>query len=200
MKKRCFLTTQALLCLLQFFVVNPTAAQNHGPDYKLLTPDAQALQNAVINSKKIYDEKWRLSLAGALHTWCEGLLNRIPRNTPAEDQWAKDESHDAVNSRDLKRMERVHNSVEYARRYLSGYFSRCTTKTNLITDGQASRADEALLWIDLVEMFELSDEIYRLGAIIGLLPRNYSLENDENNMGILSVMRIRILDAVVPPL
>lgn len=144
------------------------------------------------------DEKSWLSLAGAIHTWCEGLLNRIPRNTPAEDQWAKDESNDAENSHDLKRIERVHNSVEYARRYLFGYFSRCATKTKLISDGQVSRADQALLWIDLVKMFELSGEPYRLGAIIGLLPRNYSSENDENNMGMLHLLGLKILDVVLP--
>jgi hypothetical protein len=49
-------------------------------------------------------------------------------------------------------------------------------------------------------MFVLSGEPYRLGAIIGLLPRNFSLENDENNMGILGLMGMRILDVVLPPI
>jgi hypothetical protein len=199
MGKQWYLSMQVLVCLMLFFVVNPTAAQNDMRDIKLPTPDAQALQSAVLNLIE-NDEKSRLLLAGAIHTWCEDLLNRIPRNTPAEDHWAKNESHDAVNSRDPKRIERVHNSVEYARMYLFGYFSRCVTKTKLIRDGQASRVDQALLWIDLVKMFVLSGEPYRLGAIIGLLPRNFSLENDENNMGILGLMGMRILDVVLPPI
>src|SRR4051794_11924982 len=59
--------------------------------------------------------KLRFNIALGLFNHCTELGNEVPRNSPAEDKWVKEESLAAVNSGGLPRIDRVFNSPEYSR-------------------------------------------------------------------------------------
>jgi hypothetical protein len=206
MSTRSYLARAVLLGLLLTSIAAPAPAQN-AP-----TPALSAFNAAVYKSTK-YDDGWRRSVASALQAWCEDLGHRTPRNTPAEDLWVDAEFADALSldnwvGNDNKRMERVENSVEYARQGLSKAFSACASTAKSIQEGQKSRRDEALLWIDLVRFLSGSDDMQRLATIVGLLPRNFSplnttkispLYEDEIGMSSLANLNSMILvHALIP--
>src|SRR5258707_37358 len=109
----------AALLALCLNVVCPAA---NGETISRPTPEASALQK-VLNAKgsndSTNDPRWRLSLAAALHRYCQSILVQVPPNTPQEDRWIDDEFREL---RELpfgpthdRRFARVENSVELAR-------------------------------------------------------------------------------------
>jgi hypothetical protein len=122
MSKRPYVA-QAVLFGLLTSIAFPAAAQN--PQ----TPELHALNTVVFANPNLtkYDENWRRSVAGALYAWCEDLRHRTPRNTPAEHQWVDAEFADALRFDDEKRIERLENSVEYARHRLAQMYSGCSS-------------------------------------------------------------------------
>jgi hypothetical protein len=153
-----------------------------------MAPEIRSLLD-VVNAKEpsdtTNDPTWRLSLARALHRYCESALVQVPRNTPQEDRWVDGELQDAAKSTDpladaerwiqeLKRMEvrqnRVFNSPEYARKWIRKVLSDCSSIAKaLIEPDKRLPAAEALLWVRLSRLFWFEDEMWRLAKIVGLV-------------------------------
>jgi hypothetical protein len=156
----------------------PTSAESISD----LTPEASALEEvlgAKVLNDPTNDPKWRLSLAAALHRYCESILVQVPRNTPQEDRWVDDEYRDllegaraAVPGRE-QRLARIDNSVENARKWLRTVLSECSAKAkNLMEPKQASAATEALLWVRLSRFFSGADTLWRYFEIVGLVSQS----------------------------
>jgi hypothetical protein len=102
------------------------------------------------------DPKWRASLAGALHRYCESVMVQVPRNTPQEDQWVDNESADIgampmppisspsweeAEKRRNARSRRLFGSPESARKALRYGLGKCLEQTKKLTASSGTAAE-----------------------------------------------------------
>jgi hypothetical protein len=169
-----------LVALLVLSASVAYAAQGVDADYGP-TPEWSALHKLLFQKRSTdlaNDPEWRLSLAGALHQYCESVMAQIPRNTPQEDQWVESESRDlgllvGDDEKFIQRSDRLENSVEYARYQVRRILSVCSVHAQKLgrLERLASQA-EALLWIRFSSTFNGHPFIWRSAEIVGLIPRN----------------------------
>jgi hypothetical protein len=220
------------------FFVSATSAAGQSSAIAGQPPELAALRQ-LLDAKagrtdSMNDPKWRASLATALHRYCQSVLMQVPRNTPAEDQWVDGGLRDSGNvnidssldpqrwdehrQRLDNRIERVVNSVAFARQALRKGLSKCSSLTNdLVELKQPSSIVEALLWVRLSRLFSIGEIIWAWADRVGLMSENgcrsyrgatlsvilkgdVSDAHDENDLCFWDYIGTSIIDHAVIPL
>jgi hypothetical protein len=189
--KRAMLVCSLATALAAAIFLVPAKAQTvsgHTPEASALTKLLTAKTKSPVDSTN--DPSWRASLADALHQYCESVLVQVPRNTPEEDRWVDSEFHDLSGAnpdpsldlerwnqrmrRNDERLNRVSNSVEYARKTFRSVLTDCSALTTKLMElKKASPAAEALLWVRLSNYFGNDDMVWDIGETLGLISPNY---------------------------
>ncbi|MET4331354.1 hypothetical protein ABIB80_007214 [Bradyrhizobium sp. i1.15.2] len=93
----------------------------------------------------------RVELARRFEAYCREVLDTVPTNTPAEDAWVTAESKTS----DIKRINRLVSTKEWARHRLKETFSECLQKVPLLQKAQVNnaRSAEAVQFISLAYSF-----------------------------------------------
>lgn len=132
------------------------------------SPEVLALSRAFVSG--LAGAKWRINYATALKAFCAYMTAKVPRNTPAEDEWVEKETMDGVigPGASQARMDRLDNSAENARFILQRTFSSCVKSTGEILQAVPGSKQEAAHWAELVWQLGSAEDVRRSAARLGL--------------------------------
>jgi len=106
-------------------------------------------------SKSDYGRAARANMAQLYLTYCSTMVERIPTNTPAEEEWVARESR----TNDIKKIGRLVQTNEFARSRLHSTFSDCLSNVTALVQAQQqkdlNRETSALLRLSMT--FDVPD-------------------------------------------
>jgi hypothetical protein len=155
---RSLLTGVGVLLFMGLATASESAAQNN----KAAAMDE--VFNLAFKPQSEYTSDLRGKFAQTLGNFCQSVLDALPTNTPAEDDWIASEQK----SKDGAKIMRLLNSKEYSRSVLKTTFSDCKGIVTLLIEIQALPGKgtetfarlEAGQFIKLALNFEVSVESY----------------------------------------
>jgi hypothetical protein len=107
----------------------------------IATGSSSAAQNNLAGELAIFANRpasdytaiFRAKLVQTFAAYCQEVLNALPTNTPAEDDWVASEQK----TTDMTKITRLLNSKEYSRNFLKGMFSDCKDIAAMLVQAQS---------------------------------------------------------------
>lgn len=155
-----------MLVIAAAFSFGPAKAQTRNV---VQTPPVAAM--AMSLEENAHDIETRLAFAGRVRDWCSGIAGSVPRNSPAEDQWLRDELSSGLDAR----LSRALNSEEYSRWSLVSVLGECGILASTVVEilyrqpGDREPGAEAQWWVRLAIVLNRTD-LFPLGQRLGLDP------------------------------
>ncbi len=149
--------------------------------------------NLAFKQQSEYTLSFRAKFAQTLVNFCQDVLNALPTNTPAEDDWIASEQR----TRDGAKIVRLLKSKEYSRSVLKTTFSDCKDSLTLLIEIQSLPGNgtetfarlEAGQLIKLALNFEVSLESY-----LSMIEMNKDVKSQLDDLH-LHVIRLGLLQA-----
>jgi len=112
------------LLLMGLATISASVAQNNK------TSAMDEVLNLSVRPQSEFTADFREKFAQTLVNYCQGLLESLPTNTPAEDAWVDAEER----TRDAAKIQRLWKSKEYSRSNLKAIFSKCKETTTILIE------------------------------------------------------------------
>lgn len=142
----------------------------------------------------------RVELVRLITVFCREVLDNVPTNTPAEEDWVMKEFRSALGN-DINRTIRLTSSKEWARHQLGDVFSECLQKVAQLQQAQTqnARTAEAAQFIGLALTFNENSDTPEFAKRIGM-----KLELSAISLNIfrqmLMIAALRTLDGGTDPI
>ena len=179
-----------LLCIVFCLSVPTFAIAENGQLER--TQAAERLQNSVI------DMKSREAFAAAILNYCTETSKNLPVNSQKED----DELEKALAGPfDIKRIEKIVETIEYSRRALQKALSQCTRISgDIVRRSYTTRNGEAILWVNLEGVFDSTIDLNATKVGILRIAENGHTISDLHGIQSWPLVRIGIRNGSILPL